>query len=174
MRLRFFIPVIIFFLLGNSCSHKALVKSTELSHQYLATAPVDSASYKILQPYKEKLDKEMNEVVSYCDEALNKDVPEGALGNFVSDCLFLKAKEYLGAEGNKVDAVLINNGGLRVSLPQGEITKGKIFELMPFDNELVLVELSGKKFYEMLVFISEKGGMPVSGIRMEINAKKNL
>ncbi len=114
----------------------------------------------------------MSEELVYCEEALTKEQPEGNLGNFVSDCVFQRARQYFSSEKVTVDAVLLNNGGLRVALPQGEIIKGKIFELMPFDNELVMIKMSGQKFSEMLNFIAEKGGMPVAGLRMEITAKK--
>jgi 2',3'-cyclic-nucleotide 2'-phosphodiesterase (5'-nucleotidase family) len=154
------------------CTPKVHIEKTELSHQSFANAAIDSSAYKIIFPYKEKMDKEMNEVLCISDVALTKDLPEGNLGNFVSDCILKKAADKLGPEGEKINMVLLNNGGLRASLPKGEITKGKIFELMPFDNELVLIELNGKKMQDMLVFISEKGGMPVAGIRMEINANK--
>jgi 2',3'-cyclic-nucleotide 2'-phosphodiesterase (5'-nucleotidase family) len=172
MRPRLFLHGILFLLLSVSCSHKPRVVKTELSHQFLATAGVDSSTYKILNPYKEKLDREMNEVVSVSEEALTKDQPEGTLGNFVSDCLLNFAKEKAAEGAAAPDMVFLNNGGLRVSLPQGDITKGKIFELMPFDNELVGLKLTGSELSQLLRFIAEKGGMPVAGLRMEINPKK--
>jgi 2',3'-cyclic-nucleotide 2'-phosphodiesterase (5'-nucleotidase family) len=172
MRFRFSSLVTISLLLLFSCARRPHVTETTLSHQYLANAKADSSVASALSSYKEKHDKEMNEVLVYCEEPLTKEQPEGNLGNFVSDCIYNKAVQYFSSEKVAVDAVLLNNGGLRVPLPQGEITRGKIFELMPFDNELVMIELSGKKFYEMLTFISEKGGMPVAGFRMEITAKK--
>ncbi len=155
-----------------SCARHSTVTSLELSHQYLANVTADSVTNLLLRPYKLKHDSEMTEVIVYSEEALLKGQPEGNLGNFVSDCLLERAASEFREKNITIDAVLLNNGGLRVSLPKGEITKGKLFELMPFDNEMMIVEISGKKFYEMLCFIAAKGGMPVAGFRMEINTKK--
>ena len=172
MKFKYLVSAFLLFVLISGCSRKAHVDSIFLSHQYLANAQPDSLLSAALKPYKAKHDSEMNEIVAFCEEPLLKGQPEGNLGNFVSDCLLERAKRYFTAEKIKIDAVLLNNGGLRVALPKGEITKGKMFELMPFDNEMVVAEISGTKFLEMLRFVAEKGGMPVAGIRMEINSKK--
>ena len=76
----------------------------------------------------------------------------------------------------KPDFCVLNNGGFRTSLNKGPITKGKIFEIMPFDNYLVVVTLNDKQLNELLDYIkkksqmgaSRKSGVPVSGIRMRI------
>lgn len=65
---------------------------------------------------------------------------------------------------------LLNNGGLRTSLPKGEISIENIFQLMPFDNEIVLVELKGSVLSKLFDVIAEKGGMPVGGLRLVLNA----
>jgi len=67
---------------------------------------------------------------------------------------------------------LLNNGGLRASLPHGEITRGKIFELMPFENEMIVLELDGETTLELVNFIAEKGGMPVAGLTLVIENNK--
>ena len=118
-------------------------------------------------------DREMNDTLVWSEDPLIKGQPEGSLGNFVADCVLDRAREYYNTKGTRADLVLLNNGGLRVSLPKGAITKGKIFELMPFDNEMVLTEISGKKMTEMLNFVADKGGMPIAGLRMEIDKNKN-
>src|SRR5947209_3353604 len=98
MRFSFYSLLVFSFFIGNSCTHKAHITKTELSHQSITSAKVDSVSYKIIQPYKEKLDKAMNEIVSFSDVQLTKDQPEGNLGDFVADCLLKKSKDYLGAD----------------------------------------------------------------------------
>ncbi|MCD6068560.1 MAG: 5-Nucleotidase domain protein [Bacteroidetes bacterium] len=118
------------------------------------------------------MDATMNEVIGKTDIALTKDQPEGVLGDFVCDLLLISCKKYIGKDSVLLNGVLLNNGGLRTSLPKGEITAGKIFELMPFDNELAFVELTGDKTQEMMDYLAVKGGMPVAGIRMEIENMK--
>lgn len=162
-----FFAVILF-----SCSSRAHLSSKQNSHVIVNEEVVDSSAYKMILPYKQKMDLTMNDVLGKCDVDLTKDQPEGNLGNFVCDALYIMCKNYLGKDSSNLNGVLLNNGGLRTSLSKGEITVGKIFELMPFDNELAFVELSGEKTLEMLDFIAAKGGMPVSGISMTIENQK--
>jgi len=131
----------------------------------------------IILPYRIELDLKMNEVIN--TSLINMEVgsPEGLLGNFVCDLTYTKAKEI---SAKPVDFCLLNNGGLRTPLPKGEITRGKIFELMPFENEIVIVELAGKNMLDLIEYIraksaitnSRKAGVPVSGLRMIINDDK--
>jgi 2',3'-cyclic-nucleotide 2'-phosphodiesterase (5'-nucleotidase family) len=159
-------------LMTADCSNKRKVQKLEEQHYVINTNAVDSSIYYTILPYKKEMDSRMNLVVGYTEQAMTKDQPEGLLGNFVTDCLFSQCKKYMGKDSALLDCIVLNNGGLRTSLPQGEITVGKIFELMPFDNELTLVEIKGSKMQEMIQFLAEKGGAPVSGIRMKIENGK--
>ena len=60
------------------------------------------------------------------------------------------------------------------------ITRGNIFEIMPFDNYLVILKLEPNQMEELLQYIKEKSsvgksrksGVPVSGLRMKISENK--
>jgi 2',3'-cyclic-nucleotide 2'-phosphodiesterase (5'-nucleotidase family) len=67
---------------------------------------------------------------------------------------------------------MLNNGGLRTSLPEGNITVGKIFELMPFENDMVVLTLSGSKTRGLMNYIAKSNGQPVSGLSMNIINEK--
>ena len=134
-------------------------------------------SETIISSYRAELDSKMNEVINTSLIDMEVGTPEGLLGNFVCDLTYKKAKEI---SDKPVDFCLLNNGGLRTPLPKGEITRGKIFELMPFENEIVIVELSGENMLDLIDYIktkslmtnSRKAGVPVSGLRMIINNDK--
>ena len=51
---------------------------------------------------------------------------------------------------------------------------GKIFELMPFDNILVLQKLKGSELQQLLDLIAARGGWPVAGMTMQIKDKKAI
>ena len=80
-----------------------------------------------------------------------------------------RLRSYLGAQ---VDISIVNLGGLRTDIPAGNITVGKVFELMPFENELVILWLKGDKLSELIQYFATAGGEGVSGIRMEISNGK--
>jgi 2',3'-cyclic-nucleotide 2'-phosphodiesterase (5'-nucleotidase family) len=164
-------------LIAGACNHKAAVTSIDVSSVELnkTALQTDSATAHLLRPYKDSLDHLMNIIIGKTDVAMPKerDKPETLLGNFVADiCLQrINAMDYKspGAGGT---LALFNTGGLRSSLPKGDITRGNIFELMPFDNELVVLTLSGKKTWELIRFVAMTGGQPMAGLKLAIHPDK--
>ena len=63
---------------------------------------------------------------------------------------------------------VMNNGGLRTNISAGTITRGEIYQLMPFENELVVLKLNKKKS-NLLKYIGKRGGEPFLGMTMTIN-----
>ena len=109
----------------------------------------------------------MNEVIGFAPEALIKRSPESNLGNFFADALFIKAKQMPQTDTAHLIA-MFNSGGLRTSVPQGEVHIRNMFELMPFENELVLMPLKGSQLLLVLNALADKGGAPVAGVRFKI------
>ncbi|CAN5241846.1 5'-nucleotidase [soil metagenome] len=172
--------VFIFFLLliSAGCQQQAKVTGLDVGYVEMNKSELqyDSATDKILSPYKDSLDKLMNVIVGHTEMQMPKerDKPETLLGNFVAD-ICLKNFDPENQSSNsfgKADICLFNTGGLRSSLPQGDITRGNIFELMPFDNELVILTLSGKKTWELIRFVSMTGGQPMAGMKLGIHPDK--
>ena len=128
----------------------------------------DSTTLAMIAPYKEKLDREMYQVIGELESELMKKQPESTLGNWVSDMIHVQTERYIGQE---VDFAVVNYGGLRVpSLPAGELTVSQIFELMPFDNQLVILKVDGKVVQQFFQRMAERGGWPISySVRYEIN-----
>lgn len=121
----------------------------------------DSGIIKSYLPYKNKLDSEMNEILAESEMEMIKKQPESLLGNFVADLSLQIAKKHTNKE---ISFCLLNYGGLRTALPKGAITRRKIFELMPFENELVVVQLKKSELDSIINYIKKVGGQPVSGI----------
>lgn len=130
---------------------------------------VDSSILKLYAPYKVRVDSLMNRVLIISDMDMVKNTPEGLLGNITTDATLKQIKSIYSGNNQPIDFCFMNNGGLRASLPKGEITTGNIYSLMPFDNEAVVLTLSGETTEKLLNFIAQKGGMPVSGLQMKTN-----
>lgn len=134
------------------------------------TVQKDAALLDLLKPYSENVNKTMNDIVGMADISLEKKSPECTLGNFLADAFFTMAAEKYDT---KVDVAFLNFGGMRLTqLPAGNVTNGKIFELMPFDNLLILQKLKGDVLQQFLDLTAAKGGWPVAGITMQIKDKK--
>lgn len=124
---------------------------------------------QFLASYKTNMDAAMNEVLVYNAAPLSKAQPVSTLGNFVADAQ-LKYAQKLDA---KTVGAVINFGGIRVPyISPGVITKGKVYELMPFDNKLTIVELPGKVLRQLCHHIAAYGGWPIAGITFEIRQKQ--
>lgn len=129
----------------------------------------DPAAEAIIEPYRSKLEATMNEVINTSDLVMERAKPEGLLGNFVTDLTLQTAQAIYDAEdGQPVDFCLLNHGGLRTTLPAGDITRGKVFELMPFENELVVLTLTGEKTAELFKYLAAVDGQPVAGASVGI------
>lgn len=149
-----------------ACSKKTSVSNVTESHIIINNPKIDSSMYKVMLPYKKTHDEQMYTVIAKSEDPLVKADVESTLGNFFCDAVIYETKKILGKDSDMVDVAIFNKGGLRNSLPKGNITIGNIFELMPFDNELVLLKLSGTQFKDMCFKIVEKGGIPVGGMRL--------
>lgn len=117
------------------------------------TLAADPAVEALVAPYRQEVTQKMSEVVGSAPVALGKGEYESPLGNFVVD-LQLAQTEPLYKK--PIDLSLTTQGGLRVPLPQGDITTGHIFELMPFENEMVVLTLSGEAVQQLFDFAAEK------------------
>ncbi len=120
-------------------------------------------------PYKDSINKMMSTVIGFATNTLNRKQPEGPLGNFIADAMKLMAERKFE---KKIDAAVMNPGGIRSYIGKGNITIGKMFELIPFDNQLVLQQMNGAALHRFLDHAASKGGWAVAGITMAIRDSK--
>lgn len=130
------------------------------------SVPPDPSVQAMLAPFTEQVAAEMKQTIATADAALTRDRPEGAMGNLVVDAMRKAAAD---STGKPVDVAFTNAGGVRNDLPAGVITLGSVFEVMPFDNTIVVFELSGEALQKTLNSVAGRGGDPVSGLRMRIS-----
>lgn len=162
----------LYILLSCSTSPK-IVQVEKTSIELNDKSSVDSTFHQTIAPYKTKMDAIMNEVLIVSEQALLKGLPESSLGSFVSDAVLKKANErYKPADNVPADICLLNNGGLRAQLPKGEITRGKVFELMPFENSIVVLTLSGEKTKQLFEAMVANNGAPFAGATVIGKGKK--
>ncbi len=119
----------------------------------------------LLKPYREEAKEiKSREIGELADDFKHEYEEESALGNLLADSL-LEA----GKEKDKADFALINSGGIRNDFSKGKITYGDIFKVLPFDNSLVVTEMTGAEL-KSLFQISHSGsyGMsPFAGLKIE-------
>ena len=164
--------LIVFILLSLSCS-KVWYKS-DVRYERFEVGYSDTREHPMnetIAPYKEQLDEKMNAVIGEVNQNLEKQRPESRMGNWVAD-LILEESQRLTTK--KVDISIQNYGGMRIpNIAKGDITVGKVYEFMPFDNTLEIVEIDGASLLELADLISADGGWPISsGVEMVIENRK--
>lgn len=113
-----------------------------------AGIPDDPAVEKLIAPYREKV-RALSLVIGKLDGVLKKDgAGGGSLGNFVTDGMRAQAQAKLG---KPVTLAITNVGGLRKNeISAGELRASDIFELLPFENALVALELNGAQLLKLI------------------------
>lgn len=131
----------------------------------------DEEFVKVIEPYKQKLDKEMNQKISYTAVDLNKQGDNSNLGNLLADYTFDGAEEWAKKNLSKdVDAALINIGGIRTSIGKGDILLKSVFEVMPFENEVIIVKMKGSDLQGLFDYYAKtQVNNPVSHLYIETN-----
>ncbi len=101
---------------------------------------------KELDKEKKKLEKKTGVVIGYCPEDMISEMPQSPLSNFLTDIMVEIANEYCQKHHKEaVDFSLLNFGGIRSSLHAGNVTVGNIFEISPFENNLVIANIKGSE-----------------------------
>ncbi|MEP6919584.1 MAG: 5'-nucleotidase [bacterium] len=130
----------------SACAGEKKARTTQVLID--ETIPSDRVIEKLLAPYAGKV-RALNVVIGRLVGELRKSgIGGGSLGNFVSDGLRSQASISLG---RPIVVVVINAGGLRKNtIAAGELRASDIFELLPFENALVQVDLTGEQLSRLL------------------------
>lgn len=168
-----FCIILILCLAWTSCNHKPL----HVSGCTTTAIPVDASLDDIqdyaynakLAPVKANLEREMSEQLGFAPERLWVAQPECPMLNWATDALWEAAKQNYDG---RVDIAVVNVGGMRCEWQAGPITRQCVFELMPFDNRLVILTLKGEDILELCQAFANYGGQGVAGMRMTaVNGK---
>ena len=119
----------------------------------------------MVAPYSDELKAEMDEVIAYAEQAFEKGRPGGSLNNWSADALLQSQIGNARLSGPTFS--LLNVGGLRNTINAGDVTLGDIFKVMPFDNEIVWVEMPVESLVDIAEYLTASGGEPIGGARLK-------
>lgn len=111
----------------------------------------------------------VREVIGYSTHAMPRKSSDAALYNFASD-IVKEATEK--AVGKKVDIGLINSGGIRVDMREGDILVDDILSMFPFKNYLCYVALKGKDVRVLFERMARGHVQPVSGVTVTVKDRQ--
>ncbi|MCK7590841.1 5'-nucleotidase C-terminal domain-containing protein [Subsaxibacter sp. CAU 1640] len=140
--------------------------------------PTDQSVEAFIKPYREHVNKNLDSVISYAVNTYSKS--DGhlntAIGNFMADAMYEQSNPiFKKRTGKDIDFVLLNHGGIRAIISKGGITIRTAFEVMPFENAVVVTKLKGAQVKELLDYLIEaKRAHPISKLKIVLNKDGNL
>ena len=162
------IITIIFVASCNSVYHSSSAVQYE-NYKIQKPAQNNSAVLTLLKPYSDSINKSMNDVLGENDKLLEKKMESCTLGYFMTDAFLYMANQKFATN---VDAAFVNHGGIRLNeLTPGKITRGKLYELMPFDNLLIVQKINGAILKKYLDTLALDGVINQSGLTIRVFKK---
>lgn len=128
--------------------------------------PVDLETNRLLTAIKEEVGGEFDQTMGIAlRDILRADEKESPMGNLITDAMRKKVE---------AAAAFQNPYGIRGNLIQGPITRRDVYTVLPFDNSIVTVELTGSQIREVLEqsLTLKKGLLQISGLRVEYSPRR--
>lgn len=104
----------------------------------------DRVVLALLERYRQRVDTVLNARIGEAKIELdgeNVRKRETNLGNFIADIM---------RRASKADAALINGGTIRTNMIRGEVRIKDVYSVLPFDNYIVAIKLTGRQIAEAL------------------------
>lgn len=129
-------------------------------------------------PYRKRIKDEMEGVLAFTPEAMNKsdfrfNTP---IGNMMADAVLEMANPIFHERtGKNIDLVLLNYGGIRSGINAGDMTTRTAYNIMPFENEVVVAELASDELQALIDYlVQNKVAHPIAGLQVILDAEGNL
>lgn len=164
------LPVLLFpaMLCGYSCGKKTYhhqVSTNRMIPVNISGTVQDTSIAALLAHYTQELERRLSDTLIINIHPLTKAQPESSLGNCITDAV----RAACTIKQVKTDIVLITYGSLEKSyLPPGPLLRKDVYEMIPYENNLERMLVSGVLLRRICDTIAAQKGMPVSGISFRI------
>ncbi len=148
----------------TACSSHLVVNSNLNKEPISSETKSDEELSATIKPYKDSLDKRMNEVLGTSTHDFIVARPSSNLMNWVADAIFVNQTRNVRLAQPVI--CLLNTGGIRSSIGKGNVTLGDFYKLMPFENTLVWVELPVSAIPEIESYLQKSGGEPMANCKL--------
>jgi len=164
----------------TSCSQNPK-KITEIEAQQLlvdSTFATTDEIEKFIAPYRKRVNIVLDSTLAYAPKTITKmdGFYNSSAGNLMADIVLSEGNPiFKSRTGNDIDFVQLNHGGIRSVISAGKVTARNAYEIMPFENTIVVAELPPASVLEMIHYlIKSKRAHPVAGIQIILNQNGEL
>ncbi|MCR5004059.1 MAG: 5'-nucleotidase C-terminal domain-containing protein [Bacteroidales bacterium] len=112
---------------------------------------------------------EVKQVVAHSDKEMVRHSPECELYDWYIDVLISETEAFTG---DKIDVGLVNTGGIRVDMPEGDVLADDIMSMFPFKNKITVVTLTGARLREVVEEMASRKPEVIGGMRIVIKDRK--
>lgn len=135
-------------------------------------ATPEAEAFEIVKPYKHSVDSVMMPFLGVSRTAMSAGRPESLLGNWAADVM-VETSTATGLE--RADLGVVNVGGLRNNMPEGNVRRGDVMLISPFQNNVVVTEMKGSDLQQLMCDIAAVHGEAVSSsVRLVITKDGKL
>jgi 2',3'-cyclic-nucleotide 2'-phosphodiesterase (5'-nucleotidase family) len=174
------IIILVFFFGFTSCKqdtwHLKKIEGKQFSITDSLKANTEIETF--IKPYRDHVNKELDSVLAYSVDTYSKTDGElnTAIGNLFADVIYEQANPvFKSRTGKNIDMVLVNYGGIRAIISKGDVTMRTAFEIMPFENTIVVAALKGKSINNLIHFLAQaKKAHPISGLKLTVDSDFNI
>ena len=171
-----FFVILLTFNLFISCKSTSSYKTTKIEGKKIGVTNEKGENEAIatyVKPYSDNINKDLSSVLAYCPETQDKSKGtwQTNIGNLLAEITFELGNPVFQKRENKaIDICLLNSGGIRSIIPKGDVTTRTAFEVMPFENSLIIVGLTGNEIKTLAEYvIKDKKPHPLYGIKIYID-----
>ncbi len=175
MKIQHFVITITILGIVASCKKEYIAQSRIEGSQIGITdsltpeAPIE----EFIKPYRDHIKNDLDSILAYSPVDMS-DLDgefETIIGNMVADMLMEQASPVFEERtGKKIDFCLVNHGGIRADIAKGPVRKRTAYEVLPFENNIVVVELTAEKVGDLITYLSKaKRAHPIAGMTLALN-----
>ncbi|MFH1038378.1 MAG: bifunctional UDP-sugar hydrolase/5'-nucleotidase [PVC group bacterium] len=128
--------------------------------------PADIATNRLLEEIKSEVGNEYDQMVGQAlQDVLTDDDDESPLGDLIADAV---------REAGGAAAAFQNPYGIRGDFLEGPITRRDVFTVLPFNDTIITMELTGRQIRELIEqsLTMKKGMLQISGLRVEYSVDR--
>ena len=173
-----FILLNIFLFLGCNQERQHLLRiegsKIEITDSLKINAEIDA----FIKPFRDHINKDLDSVLAYSADTYSKSNGNlnTAIGNFIADAVYSESNPVFNKRtGKNIDMVILNHGGIRSIIPKGDLTPRTAYQLMPFENSIVVVALKGYQIDNLTNYLkTRKRAHPISKLKLVLDAEFNI
>ncbi len=163
----------------SSCKKKEhLVQVEGVRIEINDTTPDHLDIEAFIKPYRAHVNKTLDSVLAYAPETYSKrdGILNTAIGNLMADIVLEQANPFfISKTKNAIDMVLLNHGGIRAPIPKGNITSRTAYQVMPFENSIIVVEMKGIHIRKLIEYLQKsRKAHPISGLKLTVDKDFNI